>query len=554
MKRIHKSIEVSWLTRASFILSAVILGLTSLRLFFGVSLSDEAFYVALPLRFVLGDRFFIDDQSVVQLSAILTYPVTKFFLMVRGSTDGIILYFRFLYLVMCLVSSLLSYRTLKQVTTHGESILISALLIAFIPWCLPSVSYNTMGSHFFLMGCLVCSYFNYQSPKPSRFLIPGILHGLAPVAVPAYVFPVAAFLLVLFFQRQRHRGAILFWYFLGLLLVGIAILPILSNLWFSDFAAFKVGLHFAGERPPWYRIVRFLVRKQLWTLSTVALIYFLRRKWDWDLVGILVLVPIAALFAVADQGAAVSLLFLADYASVGPLILLLCKDRKTLFPLFKLIWIPSFVAGIATAWGSTVGVINVGFGLIGGALFTSAAIVVFLRQVYEGRYRYVSLGARFGWLVVLIGFFLFHQTDVFFETPVATLRTRVAEGPYRGLFTSSAKAQVITELYRDLRNLPDRKEPIYFYRHFPAGYLLAMRRPAAPLIWASELESDLSLLESKTPFHVVNMKPSISAFEIYDIPSKSIQSVTQGRAKLLVARDTYEIFEVPKNPKPENSR
>ena len=72
--------------------AAAALILTWLRLFRGMDLRDESFYVLVPWRMVLGDRPFGLDQSAFQAPALLEYPFLKLFGVLRGNDPTCLLY------------------------------------------------------------------------------------------------------------------------------------------------------------------------------------------------------------------------------------------------------------------------------------------------------------------------------------------------------------------------------------------------------------------------------------------------------------------------------
>ena len=59
----------------------------SFRLRYGIDLSDESFYVALPYAFNLGHRPIADELSLHQFAALLLVLPVKIFLAVVGSQD-----------------------------------------------------------------------------------------------------------------------------------------------------------------------------------------------------------------------------------------------------------------------------------------------------------------------------------------------------------------------------------------------------------------------------------------------------------------------------------
>ena len=74
-------------------LFAVIAGL-ALTLYFlltaklSVGLPDETTYLSIPMRILQGDRFFIDEWNLPQLSSLCSFLPFKIFVALTGSTDG----------------------------------------------------------------------------------------------------------------------------------------------------------------------------------------------------------------------------------------------------------------------------------------------------------------------------------------------------------------------------------------------------------------------------------------------------------------------------------
>ena len=66
---------------------------------FDGTISDEAFYISIPLRLIQGDGLFTDEWHLSQLSAVLLYPAVRLFTAVTGGTSGIILFMRRLFVL-----------------------------------------------------------------------------------------------------------------------------------------------------------------------------------------------------------------------------------------------------------------------------------------------------------------------------------------------------------------------------------------------------------------------------------------------------------------------
>src|ERR1051326_3846489 len=93
-------------TLAATAFAVVVLGLTYWRVLYGVDFTDEAYYVAVPLRFVLGARPYIDETTPSQqTAALLMYPFIAAYHAAAG-LGGIVLFARSLhFLFACAVAA-----------------------------------------------------------------------------------------------------------------------------------------------------------------------------------------------------------------------------------------------------------------------------------------------------------------------------------------------------------------------------------------------------------------------------------------------------------------
>ena len=147
----------------------VILSIWKLR--FGFGGSDEAFYLTVPHRLSLGDALFADEWHVSQLSGFLLIPFVSLFRLITGSTDGIMIAARVLYLVLHTGAAVLIYSRLRK---YGFlSVFGCAFYFIYTPYNIMALSYNTMGIELLLVGGVLLATADY-----SKKLLT-ILSGLA---------------------------------------------------------------------------------------------------------------------------------------------------------------------------------------------------------------------------------------------------------------------------------------------------------------------------------------------------------------------------------------
>ena len=133
------------LSAAAVAVAAVALVLTWRRLFAGMDLQDESYYVLTPWRWALGDRPFVNEQTLLQLPGLLAYPFVKVFGVVRGyDVTGIVLYTRHLYLLMMIGVAVAVFLLLRRMLRWQFALLVATVFVTYIYWATPQLSYNTL--------------------------------------------------------------------------------------------------------------------------------------------------------------------------------------------------------------------------------------------------------------------------------------------------------------------------------------------------------------------------------------------------------------------------
>ena len=95
--------------------AGVALFFTWRRLFVGMDLQDESYYVLVPWRWALGDRPFVQEQNLLQVPGLLTYPFVKLFGVLRGyDVTGLMLYTRHLYLLLMVAVAVVAFLFLRR--------------------------------------------------------------------------------------------------------------------------------------------------------------------------------------------------------------------------------------------------------------------------------------------------------------------------------------------------------------------------------------------------------------------------------------------------------
>ena len=146
---------------------------------YGYAYSDECFYLTIPYRLTQGDKLIVNEWNPAQLAGFLLYPAVSLYLRIFGSTEGIVLAFRYLYAALHLISALLLYSKLKKTTEIGACIL-AILYAIYAPYGVMALSYNSMGLGTMMLALVFLS----SSPRGRDFYLSGVLFALSVMCCP----------------------------------------------------------------------------------------------------------------------------------------------------------------------------------------------------------------------------------------------------------------------------------------------------------------------------------------------------------------------------------
>ncbi len=130
------------------------------KCFFGFGGYDEGFYLTIPHRLLKGDAFFADEWNLSQLSGFLLLPFTWLYTTFVGSTDGIILAARIVYVIFHAGATVAIY---SRVRKYGAvSVIGCVLYFLYTPYNIMALSYNTMGVELLLLSGVLLATADYS--------------------------------------------------------------------------------------------------------------------------------------------------------------------------------------------------------------------------------------------------------------------------------------------------------------------------------------------------------------------------------------------------------
>ena len=475
------------------------------RIPYGVNHRDEAFYSAMPYSFLIGNQPYIDERTVHQNAGLLLLPLYRLYLSLAGSSDGIILFNRYLYLVYIGFTSFLAYRLVRRIVNFSAACWAGALLVSFGYFNLLALSYNSMGALGFMCGVLLTAHALLEA-SPGRGLFVANLFFLT--AVFCYPGLVVAFLPYnlsvvawLYWKTPRATLKSGFW--------GLGAAVAAALLVFVPF-----GFWLAGER--YERLHSLQLGQGYGTLSGLAKLDFYHSyAWAWRpallafsavfvLVplacywlrrGVWLIAPVSALLCIAcyrvgfGLGALTpAMFFFMAIPVLAPVCVALNRDWPHGRFLLVLVWAPSVLSMLAVTYTSS----NDWLATLLGALGAVVSGIAALGALLDARATRNPAG-RVGYQLALLGFagaclgievdslfsYFYDQSGVTFSS----LDTRVKAGPMRGTIGTSSDAALCETIHRDLKSFEASAGSLTIFDAFPLGYLSTKLRSRTWTQW-----------------------------------------------------------------------
>jgi hypothetical protein len=525
--------------------AAAVLFLTYRRLFAGIDLHDASFSVLVPWRWALGDRPFVNEENLAQISGFLEFPFVKAFAVVRGhNVTGLVLYTRHLYLLLMLAVAAASFLAARRLLRWPLALVVSAVFVGYLFWQTPELTNNTMAAAFLTLGAALGLQAVMGWGGRGWALASGACFGLAAVAYPtlAFVMPFIGVFLA-FALGRRSVGMVaelafahppdppsaptgpVAWRVLSAWAVGGALVIVPVSLLIMSFGVHNLqrcwaytmgvarGLHQLGGAAKAVDVVRGfwgLLWSRPYLIVAALLVYIVFTKWPRLGRGLLLLLPVAMWFAgrsptMSEAG------FVIVYAFLTPYLFLFVPRarREAGAKLLYWVWAPSVVAGAMTAFTSAAGYLNAAVGLLP-ALLAGGVLLAWSLEATgrpEGRDDAVapagprSWPAMLGLVAVLAVLIAFQVQFLLPGQPGHGLTARFSSGPWWGIAVTPERRLLMDTYAGDLAAQARPGDQLLVY-YRASGYYLYWRGPiAANSYWLSSADPLAPLPQSTVSYY-----------------------------------------------------
>ncbi len=543
------------------ILFAGIITLSVVRIHYGVEIIDESFYLAIAYRFAQGDIPLVDEYNIIQTASFITYPLVKAYLLINGSTEGIMLYIHNCFLLFLVAYFFIIYLVLQSFLPKKIAVMAALPCLFFVPFNLYSFSYNSMGSAFLTLGLFlgIRSILIKQYSRAITFLS-GLCHGLCVLAYPSFIIPVGLFFLIRIWHEKQNKKILL--YIAGGLLSSFVAMPFLIYAGVDQIKTVlnyinSIGKH-AGGLEKFEKIYgQFYHLTYTWFiyLVTLAIFYsFIRIRFFVGIwVTLLILISFIYLLLQTMFGQSGSLFSVFYFSIIGVTVYLFIHKNYLARRFFLFVLIPSIVAAITGSWTSSNGLVNIGLGAFSGSIATSVLVYIFIRKFAKSEWHEffsIIIFCSFSYVIMM---YTFITTS---EGRISELKYLMDKGPFKGIFTTLEKKELLDSVYVDIKELEKNGKNVLFYDDFPAGYLFTSMRAASPTLWiftphlykTLDRESVIKYMnEQRMPDYVFRINGALIDSHVFIerkyLPNEPVDKLVYSDAFTpIIARKWYTIF------------
>lgn len=461
-----------------------------MRFRLGTDLSDESFSLALPYRFALGDKPFVDELSIQQTTGILLWPFVWLYVKINRGPAGIFVYFRILLFVIKGVAALGTYAAARRwLKSRAAAIAVAFVTIPFVQASIPNIGYNALSMIFVTAGTFLCAAAVSESGPRSKLLyFAGLSYGIAVFAYPP-IAPSALVATVLVFACMPDRRiAALGAFVAGGATIGLLVLPSFRHAGIAGIKRSMVpwgGAAVIAPVDPMTKLkgVAEAVSKEMPFVvpyAAIAAAVAGAFRVRWFSVAVVAGCIIAALLASHDlpRDAVIGSHTVIATAFFAPVLLLLARPNPRIVGGALLVIAPATTAGIFAGYASSQGPIAAAHAF---HAMMVLSVLLAVRALESARADAMAcLVPSFALTAALV----VHDYEfVYRDGALSTLTEPVKRGPFKGLRTTHERSRAFDEYAGIIERHDNPNGRTLILYEYPGYYLFSRRAPGGHSVW-----------------------------------------------------------------------
>ena len=497
------------------IINAVLVLAVIFRAFLCISVMDEVFNIGQALRSLQGNTFLVENWDYFQTGDSFLIPFIFVFCKITGSTEGIVIFSRIVFIVLQLLMGIFLYKILSRFFDRISSLFAVVIYSTAVSFLLFYMWYDNWELFFRLIGlflvfCAITSFDQKNAKKAYLMVfIAGIAHACMVFAYPTMIVLYVYVLAMLFFYKRKqsakaHNLMALFYILGSALVFAVFMLYVLKigvrNLFIFNSTMAEAGLSSTGREGFFSlssmvektkaliveNIVFYMFSLVFFAVSILILYVFRKNKHkilmfcSVMLLGCIVLL-LMTVFRVDSLNTLMTYLSLYTI----PLYFLVRKesDRRRHFKdLIVFLWISSFIAGVVYSMTALDGAIKFSAGTRTGAIVTVLLLFEAIRMSEMKLDRKTAFGILASVLVVMNVFAVYSFS--FDGLKPYECSAMIKSGIFKGIIDLPDNAKRYETVEKDLAEvIKDGDKTIACGPFAMEFYLMTDLKPDAANLW-----------------------------------------------------------------------
>ena len=544
---------------------------------YGYGANDESFYLTISHRLSKGDALLVDEWHMSQMSAFITYPIMKLYTALVGTTEGILLHFRWIFIFVKNVVAFVGMALLSKKYKIG-AVCAMAVYMLFTPYNLLQLCYNSMGlSCLLLAGILFVTIEKGTEKVACKGFFCGVFLALAVLCCPylATLYLILAVLCLIWWKKVADKIYIrkLSYVTLGCVFMALVFMIfVLSRASISEIFANIPEMLKDPEHPiqsiktstinlcrSFYQF--YPVATIIWLLEVALIVienFVLHIRTSTKQFGhgfyyisIMALGAVVSLLQLAGNITFTYNLIMVPLVYLGIIIYLVAYFEKN-----RNVSKKPMVLGFFGLWYGFLLNMSSNNQLNIFSCASTIAVIATVLLLYEylckrdyGKIYEKCIGMCVFILAVsaqilIITFSVTHHA--FWEDDISLLKTKIEEGPLEGIYTSEEHAKEYYNTIEDLSWFKDQEEGTFaFFSEKPYVYLYVDMPYGTHSGWSGKYatqkymsDSYYKIHEDKIPVYVYVEKNLCEETEVYQMAEKNGYNVIQRNYGYILVKES----------------
>lgn len=507
---------ISYQSFALYLIYIAVIAALCYRALFGVEITDEALYIAEGFLVTNGATPYVDMWLHCSGFALLNAPFIWLYTLIRGSTTGLVLYFRITSIFIKIVFVCLSIYILRPIIKPKITTLWLLPFVSFTPYSIVTLSYDTWASILLILSCIFLIRAILSETKNERIIFSYLAGSFSAISVLCYptTIIVGSFLFFIIvgyevFQYKKQNISI---FFLSGALITAIIISIFFIIRTKNIFGILEGLQIIIYDNPYHKLSKNITKESLFLMLGYFKNWFFLFLFSWIFMNIplinkkfksKMLFLSIMLYILYQSYSIIDIYSQIIYTTAGkmqifslicrilfpiPLLLFILIEKDRILPKIMLffLYLPALINTITASFLVFNGMNNRYYFLVQGTVLTIPFIYWAFIDIMENK----KLGQAIAFLnsalcacIFAFIFLLNYYGYMYRDDPMPKLDYKVESGIYKGLYTTKQRGEGIESLEKSIKFITGANEKILFMDTVPMAYLMTDSKHCSPSSW-----------------------------------------------------------------------